>query len=50
MEVQFAKEGLAFDGDGPATSMLWLAVPAAAGEFELAHIKSRQREDIALAT
>lgn len=49
VRVHFVKEGLTFDGDDSAVSILLLAVMAAVGEFELAHIRRRQREGIALA-
>lgn len=47
--VKFEKEGLTFTGDSNPMNNLMLHVMGACAEFELAMIKERQREGIAIA-
>lgn len=49
VQVTFVKEGLTFNGDESAMSLLMLSVMGAFAEFERSLIKERQREGIALA-
>src|ERR1700733_7884765 len=49
VQVQFAKEGLLFNGEDSAMSKLLLSVMGAFAEFERALLKERQREGIAIA-
>lgn len=49
VEIQFVKENLTFNGENSPFNMLMLHLMGAFAEFELAFIKERQREGIALA-
>ncbi len=49
INVEFAKEGLVFNGEDSPMSVLLLSVVGAFAEFERALLKERQKEGIALA-